>query len=106
VDITTPSGARFPALRETGMLSFPETNRVGIYTLRLPDGPRPFAANLLDASESDIRTVRTGAAPVDAAPFRSDARIDAPFGDAVLYMTLALLSFWWFYEALLQRKKP
>jgi len=46
----------------TGSIRFPATNRVGVYSLSVPDsahgGPRFFAVNLLDSHESNIEPRR------------------------------------------------
>ncbi len=50
-----PDGGARQALITRGALSFAQTDRVGVYTLVTTHGELPFAVNLLDAEESNIR---------------------------------------------------
>ncbi|MHC4574499.1 MAG: vWA domain-containing protein [Planctomycetota bacterium] len=51
--------AREVKAASAGSIRFPRTDRVGLYTLKVPEQPaRLFAVNLLDSKESDIGPVR------------------------------------------------
>jgi uncharacterized membrane protein len=67
VTVTTPSGRRVKAPVTRGVVSFTETDEVGIYTLTTPRGDLKVAVNLMDAEESNL-TPRPLPAPTESAP--------------------------------------
>ena len=52
--VTTPSGRSVKAQITRGMVSFSETDEVGVYSLSTPKGETKIAVNLMDADESDL----------------------------------------------------
>jgi hypothetical protein len=67
VTVTTPSGRRVKAQVTRGMVSFTETDEIGIYTLTTTRGDLRVAVNLMDADESNLAP-RPLPAPTHAAP--------------------------------------
>jgi uncharacterized membrane protein len=67
VTVTTPGGRRVKAPVTRGVVSFTETDEVGIYTLTTPRGDLKVAVNLMDADESNL-TPRPLPAPTESAP--------------------------------------
>ena len=58
--LVEPDGARTELTCDAaGVFRWPETSRVGVYRLRIADGPEDrFAVNLLDPAESNITPIR------------------------------------------------
>jgi Ca-activated chloride channel family protein len=54
VTVTTPSGRRVKAQVTRGVVSFTETDEIGIYTLTTTRGDVRVAVNLMDADESNL----------------------------------------------------
>lgn len=52
--VTTPSGRAVKAQVTRGMVSFTETDEVGIYTIASPRGDTRVAVNLMEADESNL----------------------------------------------------
>jgi uncharacterized membrane protein len=52
--VTTPSGRTIKAQITRGVVSFTETEEVGVYALSTPKGDTKIAVNLMDADESDL----------------------------------------------------
>jgi uncharacterized membrane protein len=52
--VTTPGGRSVKAQITRGMVSFTETEEVGVYSLSTPKGDTKIAVNLMDADESDL----------------------------------------------------
>jgi Ca-activated chloride channel family protein len=67
--VTTPSGRRVNAPVTRGVVSFTETDEIGIYTLTTSRGDLKVAVNLMDADESNLtpRPLPTPTASVPAA---------------------------------------
>jgi uncharacterized membrane protein len=68
--VTTPSGRSVKALVTRGMVSFTETDEVGLYTLATARGDLRVAVNLMDADESNLepRPLPVATAPSSSAP--------------------------------------
>jgi uncharacterized membrane protein len=54
VTVTTPGGRSVKALVTRGVVSFTETDEVGVYTLATAKGDMRVAVNLMDADESNV----------------------------------------------------
>src|SRR5262249_54325328 len=67
--VTMPSGRSVKAQITRGMVSFSETDEVGIYSLSTPKGETKIAVNLMDADESNLapRPLPTSAPPAAVA---------------------------------------
>jgi uncharacterized membrane protein len=70
VTVTTPGGRRVSAPVTRGVVSFTETDEVGIYTLSTARGETRVAVNLMDANESNLmpRPLPAAAGPAAVAP--------------------------------------
>jgi Ca-activated chloride channel family protein len=72
VTVTTPSGRTVKGQVTRGVVSFTETDEVGVYTLTTSRGTTQVAVNLMDADESDLTPrplpTPTGSSPAAAAP--------------------------------------
>ncbi len=72
VTVTTPGGRSAKATVTRGVVSFTETDEVGLYTLATSRGDLKVAVNLMDAEESNLEPrplpEPTGARPEAAAP--------------------------------------
>src|SRR5437899_3120927 len=70
VTVTTPRGRIVKAHVTRGVVSFTETDEVGVYTLSSARGETRVAVNLMDAEESNLqpRPLPVSAAPAAAAP--------------------------------------
>src|SRR3989475_6116632 len=70
VTVTTPRGRIVKAHVTRGVVSFTETDEVGVYTLSSARGETRVAVNLMDAEESNLqpRPLPASAAPAAAAP--------------------------------------
>jgi hypothetical protein len=66
VTVRRPDGSTAPARIEDGRFVFPATDEPGRYTVEGPGVRWTFAANLLDAEESDV--ARPGGSATDPAP--------------------------------------
>jgi uncharacterized membrane protein len=67
--VTTPGGRSVKAPITRGMVSFTETDEVGVYTVATARGEFKVAVNLMDAEESDLtpRPLPAASAPAEAA---------------------------------------
>lgn len=54
VTVTTPAGRSVKAQVTRGMVSFTETDEVGVYTVASPRGDTRIAVNLMDGDESNV----------------------------------------------------
>ncbi|MBI1847497.1 MAG: VWA domain-containing protein [Candidatus Rokubacteria bacterium] len=54
ITVTTPSGRTIKGQVTRGMVSFTETDEVGVYTIETARGQMRVAVNLMDAEESDL----------------------------------------------------
>ena len=70
VSVTTPGGRHVRARVTRGVVSFTETDEVGIYTLGMARSELKVAVNLMDADESNLapRPLPAGAGPGPVAP--------------------------------------
>jgi len=72
VTVTTPSGRAVKAPVTRGVVSFTDTDEIGIYTLSTGRGDLRLAVNLMDADESNLEPrplpQAVGSGPVTAAP--------------------------------------
>src|SRR5207247_989274 len=70
VSVTTPHGRVVKALVTRGMVSFTDTDEVGVYTLSSARGETRVAVNLMDAEESNLqpRPLPAFSGPPAAAP--------------------------------------
>ncbi len=72
VTVTTPSGRTVKAPVTRGVVSFTETDEVGVYSLATAQGETRVAVNLMDADESNLAPrplpAATGTAAAAAAP--------------------------------------
>jgi Ca-activated chloride channel family protein len=66
--VRTPSGRTVAAQVTRGVVSFTETDEVGLYTLTTSKGEMHVAANLMDAEESDLTPRPLPAAPSGTQP--------------------------------------
>jgi uncharacterized membrane protein len=65
--VTTPSGRSVKAQVTRGVVSFTETDEVGLYTLATARGEMQLAVNLMDAEESNVAPRPLPAPPAGAA---------------------------------------
>jgi hypothetical protein len=101
ITVEDPTGQRFaPSLTEAG-LSFADTHRLGLYTVR--SGERvlgQFAVNLFDPAESAIRpaeAIRIGRSEVSAAGRQAQGQLEIwPWLAAAAFALL--LGEWWVYH--------
>lgn len=84
-----------------GSVRFPATNRVGVYSLSVPDsahsGPRFFAVNLLDSHESNIephREIVLSSQPIEAQE-RPLSRSNLPLWPFLVGLALILACLEW-----------
>lgn len=81
-----------------GSIRFPGTNRVGVYSLSVPDQPnRLFAVNLLDSQESNIeprRKIVFSGQPVEAQQ-RALSRANLPLWPFLVVLALVLVCLEW-----------
>jgi len=87
---------------DSGAVRFPPTQRAGVYRLDLPGQPsRLFAANLLDAQESDIaprRQITLAGGQVQAQSGQVK-RTNVPLWPALAVLALVLVCVeWWVYS--------
>lgn len=93
--IITPSGETHRLRLQNGRLSFPRTGQAGVYTFAVHGETRYFAANLLDAAESDIRPY---AQDQDAAPqLAAQAYVAAEYWRWGLWAFMGVLMLEWGY---------
>jgi hypothetical protein len=104
VDVTIqgPDGAVFRARTERGHLDLPPMERTGRYRVDAPGFSLPFAVNLANAEESNLRRPRPGPAPSGWRRPAARATFRRELARATLAIGLQLLSFeiW-----LLQRRR-
>ncbi len=88
---------------EQGSLRFPETDRVGVYTVALADeAPKTFAVNLLNADESCVtpRTDLTLSGQTVSAQETVMARANQPLWPwAVIVALMFVCIEWWVYNS-------
>ncbi len=96
--VTTPSGREVTGRVTRGVVSFTETDEVGLYTVSTARGKIEVAVNLMDAEESDLAP-----RPLPRSP-ASDARTPVPeqhefwpllVALAVFLLALEALLYWW-----------
>ncbi|PYM07364.1 MAG: hypothetical protein DMD82_05730 [Candidatus Rokuibacteriota bacterium] len=97
--VTTPSGRRAPAQVIRGVVSFADTDEIGVYRILTARGEMRVAVNLMNAEESDLTPrplpAATAAAAVDAAPVTVDRDLWPLFlGIAAALLVLEGLLYW------------
>jgi uncharacterized membrane protein len=92
VTVTTPSGRSVKAHVTRGVVSFTETDEVGIYTLGSARGETRVAVNLMDAEESNLapRPLPAGGGP--AAPAAAPVPIQRELWPLFVILAAALLA--------------
>ncbi len=88
VTVTTPRGRIVKALVTRGVVSFTETDEVGVYTLTSARGETRVAVNLMDAEESNLQPRPL---PASSGP---DARAPAPVPIQLLTLARPALPRW------------
>lgn len=92
VTVTTPRGRTVEARVTLGMVSFTETDEVGVYALRTPRGETRVAVNLMDAQESDLAPRPLPAPPPERAPAATAVPVQRELWPAFVVAALALLA--------------
>jgi hypothetical protein len=97
------SGPHFSEMEITatpgGSIRFPGNDRVGLYSVSIPDQPlKLFAVNLLDASESDIKPMRRITLSGNLVEARREpiSQANFPLWPILVGMALALACLEWF----------
>jgi uncharacterized membrane protein len=97
--VTTPSGRTVKAPVTRGVVSFTETDEIGLYTLSTARGDLRVAVNLMDADESNLEPqplpTASGPAPAAAAPVPTQRELWSLFVlVAVVLLALEGLLYW------------
>jgi hypothetical protein len=101
ITVTNPAGEKTKLVCETsGTVAYGGTSRAGIYTVEAAGSTAPYAANLADAGESDIRPTRefkAGSTQVAAASTASSKNREI-WRELLLAAFVVLLVEWYVYN--------
>jgi Ca-activated chloride channel homolog len=89
--VTLPSGRSVKAQITRGMVSFSETEEVGVYSLSSPKGETKIAVNLMDADESNLTARSLPASPPGASMPTPPVPVQRELWPIFVLIALALL---------------
>jgi uncharacterized membrane protein len=89
--VTLPSGRSVKAQITRGMVSFSETEEVGVYSLSTPKGETKIAVNLTDADESNLAPRPLPAPPAAAGVATTPVPVQRELWPLFVLLALALL---------------
>jgi len=97
--VTTPSGRQVKAQITRGVVSFTDTDEVGVYTVGSPRGEIRVAVNLMNAEESDLTPhalpAGAGLTPPDVTPVPIQRELWPIFvAVAILLLLIEALLYW------------
>ena len=89
--VTLPSGRSVKAQITRGMVSFSETEEVGVYSLSTPKGETKIAVNLMDADESNLTPRPLPASPAGSAAATTPVPVQRELWPVFVLIALVLL---------------
>lgn len=100
VTIRSPTGEVHRTPVQNGVVTYTKTTHAGVYEIDINGATQSFTANLLDASESDIKPYSTGTDDHQPLHLMSRVTIAAAYWRWVLWGVLCLLMVEWGYGLL------